>query len=261
MYTGALENYPALVNQLARGRPLYGIGGDSLRAVRDPVQLADVVRAAGFPVPRCIASSAGVRSDGSWLSKPLASAGGSGIVGHAVHGDSTPVPTPRYFQERIDGLPAIAVYLGTANGALCLGVTRQLLGLRWCGTGIRESDHYRYCGSIGPLQLEPQLKQRFRQLGEAIAQPSTSSGFSVSTSSSAKTRFGRSKSIRVIPHPLKSSNGRTISAPFGFTLKLVRHMSDACRRNLNRRKQRKQSILIVRISLVRRFSMRQQTLS
>ena len=50
MYTGALENYPDLVDRMAALRPLYGIGGESLRAVRDPQRLAAAVRAAGFAV-------------------------------------------------------------------------------------------------------------------------------------------------------------------------------------------------------------------
>lgn len=169
MYTGALENYPELIERLADIRPLDGIGGESLRAVRDPVRLADAIRAAGFPAPRCTLSPAGVPTDKSWLSKPLASAGGHGIVRHAVHADAASAPPNRYFQERIDGLPASAVYLAAADGARCLGVTRQLLGLPWCGIGTSETDRFRYCGSIGPLKLAPPLADRFNQLGNAIA--------------------------------------------------------------------------------------------
>jgi predicted ATP-grasp superfamily ATP-dependent carboligase len=169
MYTGALENHPDLVDQLAAIRPLYGNSGASLRAVRDPVRLANEVRDAGFAAPNCTLASEGVPTVGTWLSKPLASAGGTGIVGHAVHADTAFAPTSRYFQEQIDGLPASAVYLGTANGARYLGVTRQLLGLGWCGMGIRATDHFRYCGSIGPLELSPHVSIRFSQLGDAIA--------------------------------------------------------------------------------------------
>ncbi len=169
MYTGALENHPALLDQLAAIRPLYGIGGESLRAVRNPLQLADAIRAAGYPAPRCTLSPDGLPGDGSWLSKPLASSSGAGIVGHAVRANATLPTSNRYYQERIDGLPASAVYLGTNSAARCLGVTRQLLGLPWCGTGRREIDHYRYCGSIGPVRLESPLAARFSQLGDAIA--------------------------------------------------------------------------------------------
>ncbi len=36
IYTGALENHPALVDRIARSRRLLGIGGEALRGVRDP---------------------------------------------------------------------------------------------------------------------------------------------------------------------------------------------------------------------------------
>ena len=75
---------------------------------------------------------------------------------------------PRYFQEQIEGLPASAVYTGSGEGANCLGVTRQLLGLPWCGAN-RGADRFRYCGSIGPLEFSPLLARRFEELGSAIA--------------------------------------------------------------------------------------------
>src|SRR5689334_8027083 len=43
MYTGALENYPELVDRLAAMRPLWGNRAEVLRAVRDPQQLASAV--------------------------------------------------------------------------------------------------------------------------------------------------------------------------------------------------------------------------
>jgi uncharacterized protein len=177
MYTGALENHPDLVDRIAAVRPLYGVGGQSLRAVRDPQRLAAAVQAAGFAAPRCSLSPANVPTDGSWLSKRRASAGGNhivpwhGQVGHAVRADTTTGRTARssrYFQEQIEGLPASAIYIGTREGAICLGVTRQLLGLSWCGAE-RATDRFRYCGSIGPLDMSIQLAEQFQDLGSAIA--------------------------------------------------------------------------------------------
>ena len=39
MYTGALENHPALVDRLAASRPLDGNPGPVLRRIRDPFQV------------------------------------------------------------------------------------------------------------------------------------------------------------------------------------------------------------------------------
>src|SRR5687767_3221982 len=39
MYTGGLENHPRLVGRMARLRPLWGNGEESLRRARDPAAL------------------------------------------------------------------------------------------------------------------------------------------------------------------------------------------------------------------------------
>ncbi|HEV3416573.1 MAG TPA: ATP-grasp domain-containing protein [Pirellulales bacterium] len=169
MYTGALENHPGLVDRIAAVRPLYGVGGEALRAVRDPRRVAAALRAAGLSAPRCSLQAEGVPTDGSWLSKPLDSAGGSRIEPWRrgpAHSSNTP---DRYFQELVKGLPASAVYVGTGDGAICLGMTRQLLGLPWCGVDTNSIDRFRYCGSIGPLAASPNATERIQELGTVLA--------------------------------------------------------------------------------------------
>ena len=195
MYTGALENHPELIDRIAAIRPLYGISGESLRAMRDPLRLADAARAAGFNAPRCSLSAIGVPSDGTWLIKPIASAGGQRVepyVGHAMRAvdrgttlpshhevssndstaqESRPTSPPAncYFQERIEGVPASGVYIGHLNGAICLGVTRQLVGMPWCGMGQADRGHFRYCGSIAAIDVSALLARRFEKLGSELA--------------------------------------------------------------------------------------------
>src|SRR6202011_5823317 len=48
MYTGALENRPKLVRQLAQIRPLWGNNADVLSVVRSPITLRGILRAAGL---------------------------------------------------------------------------------------------------------------------------------------------------------------------------------------------------------------------
>jgi predicted ATP-grasp superfamily ATP-dependent carboligase len=175
LYTGALENHPELLDQIAAVRPLCGICGNALIAVRDPVRLADAVRAAGFMAPKCSLSPANVPTDGSWLAKPLASAGGHSIEpfeGHATRAAPTTAHQSRhrYYQERIDGIAASAVYIGDGTGATCLGATRQLIGLPWCGAARDGDGGFRYCGSVGPLDdVSPTGAKKFRELGAALA--------------------------------------------------------------------------------------------
>ena len=79
IYTGALENRPGLIDRLSASRRLLGIGGESLRGVRDPFRLAAVLSAAGLNAPRNSRSADCLPRDGSWLRKPFASAGGVGV--------------------------------------------------------------------------------------------------------------------------------------------------------------------------------------
>jgi predicted ATP-grasp superfamily ATP-dependent carboligase len=173
LYTGALENHPELIDRLAKIRPLYGIGGAALRAVRDPLRLAAVLQRAGISMPECSLSGDGLPQDGSWLIKPFASAGGIGIepwttVAAARAGKATN-QRPCYFQRGIDGLPVAAVYVAAAGRATLLGVTRQLLGEAWCGLTAQQGHAYRYCGSVGPLELTSALASPFQRLGNVLA--------------------------------------------------------------------------------------------
>src|SRR6185503_1028179 len=78
MYTGALENHPELIDQMAWIAPLQGNSGDVLTRVRSPWELAKALGDAGFLFPETRASAAGLLRDGSWLTKTYAGASGSG---------------------------------------------------------------------------------------------------------------------------------------------------------------------------------------
>ncbi len=187
MYTGAIENRPELVDQISRSRRLYGIRGESLRTVRDPFRLADVLLAAGLKAPRCSRSSEGLPRDGTWLHKPTNSAGGCGIAvwDKRMASDlAAPPPHPRplsrkgrgedicpqaFFQESIDGTPLGAVYVAAAGRAMLLGVTKPLSGLDWCGLPTDRAHQFRYCGSVGPISLTPELVEAFQRIGDVLA--------------------------------------------------------------------------------------------
>ena len=79
MYTGALENYPDLVDRMAAIRPLLGNSGAPLRDVRDPMKLQLALTGAGMLFPETRTSPAGLPLDGSWLCKTYGGASGSGV--------------------------------------------------------------------------------------------------------------------------------------------------------------------------------------
>jgi predicted ATP-grasp superfamily ATP-dependent carboligase len=130
-----------------------------LRAVRDPFAVATVLRRAGLPVPAVRATPAGLPRDGSWLAKPLGSAGGAGIV--ALGPGFVDRETPTYYQERIDGPSFSAAFVGDRGGARLIGVTRQLLG--------RPGAPFAYRGSVGPCGLGAAVEGRIATLGRALA--------------------------------------------------------------------------------------------
>lgn len=174
VYTGALENYPRLIDALAQTRPLWGNGGDVLRAVRDPVRLAEALRRNGLLAPDVTCSAATIPRDGTWLYKPLRSGGGwrisvwddaansqfsrlAGASGGRIRGGC-------YFQRRVEGISCAALYVAAGGDARLLGVTRQLTGAGWTGAGS-----FSYAGSIGPLALTPSQQSTFCQIGACLA--------------------------------------------------------------------------------------------
>lgn len=160
MYTGALENYPDLVDEIAATRPLLGNPPEVLRAVRDPFQVAGTLRRAGLACPAVRRDAVGLPLDGSWLRKPLRGSAGTGIT--ALHNPLDVAESrEHYFQQRIDGWPCSAVYIAARGRAATLGATWQFLST--------ESGSFRYLGSMGPLSLEGRLQRRFERIGKALA--------------------------------------------------------------------------------------------
>lgn len=129
-YTGALENHPAVIDALAAERPLAGNPGDRVRAVRDPDRLAEAVRAIGGAFPETVRTAAAAPTDGSYLVKPLASAGGRGIA--AWRGGPVDAPATRVWQRRIAGAGVSAAFVCGVDGARLLGIAHQATGLPWC---------------------------------------------------------------------------------------------------------------------------------
>jgi predicted ATP-grasp superfamily ATP-dependent carboligase len=142
---------------------LWGNGAKVLGIARAPQEVAKLLRTAGLAHPRVYLKSADVPNRGSWLVKPVAGSGGRAI--HRWRG-AAPGQRPRrvYFQEHVEGEPCAGLYLGDGQGAALLGATRQLVGEPWL-----HAAPFQYCGSIGPLHLEPAVWQRFEEVGTVLA--------------------------------------------------------------------------------------------
>lgn len=186
IYTGGLENRPAIVDRIAGERPLLGNRGAVLKRVRDPFQVRRALTNAGLRYPQTCGDPRDVPPDGAWLRKAFASSGGNevqrwrGSPRQPVGGHSLTSPSRGgegiYYQRWIDGQSVAAVYVAAGGTARLLGVTRQLVGEPWCCVGAAAVDRpawsgppFRYCGSIGPLPIDDALRDQFMRIGHCLA--------------------------------------------------------------------------------------------
>jgi len=162
MYTGGLENHPTLIQSISGNRSLWGNEGTGLALARWPPFLEEVFRANGICFPKSFISSDRLPQTGRWLAKPLQGAGGAGIHSVSSRQDSD-LAKDVYFQQFLEGIPCSAVFAGFESDARLLGATRQLVGERWL-----HARAFHYCGSIGPLKLDPVVKTTLEKIGNLV---------------------------------------------------------------------------------------------
>jgi predicted ATP-grasp superfamily ATP-dependent carboligase len=162
-YLSSYENRAGAVRALAAGRALWGNPPSVLARVRDPIALADALRARGCAAPRTRAGAPAADDDarGDWLLKPRASGGGQGVRAWR-RGEA--VPGAAYLQERIDGTPASIVFVAAAGRVVPLALSRQLVGDAAFG-----ASGFRYCGSVLAAAGDPQLDDDEALFGRAVA--------------------------------------------------------------------------------------------
>ncbi len=162
IYTGALENRPALVKKLARQRPLWGNSVESLALARSPANAFEALKKAGIPCPAVQAATLDPPTGSRWLVKPLHGSGAVGIH-HWSASKRTRNERTTYLQEYLDGQPSAALYVGDGRQARFLGLTRQLVGENWLHAAA-----FRYCGSIGGVEPTSELKLALERLGDVL---------------------------------------------------------------------------------------------
>jgi predicted ATP-grasp superfamily ATP-dependent carboligase len=163
LYTGALENWPALVERMAWVRPLWGNPEWPVMLSRRAWLVRKLVREAGLPCPAMCLRPEDVPAGERWLVKPVSGAGGSGIrFWDGAAGKRLRARV--YFQAFVEGTAHAAIYVGDGRKARLLGLTRQLVGEPWL-----HAAPFHYCGSVGPVPLAPELRQALACLGTALA--------------------------------------------------------------------------------------------
>lgn len=160
IYTGALENYPELVDEMAGSGVLLGNDASVIRRVRDPLYVQEIYREHGIRFPRTTVTPPQAPG-AAWLRKRYRSAGGYQTEPYVAEHD---LSSDAYFQEFISGEVCSATYIGSAGRATMVGQTNMLVGLSWVGAA-----GFAYCGSrlrIAP----PDEKRKWQQLGDVTAE-------------------------------------------------------------------------------------------
>lgn len=166
MYTGGLENHPDVVAQLAAERPLWGMDAAVLRAVRDPLAVSVALAGSRLPALGVCRADEPPPADGTWLLKPLRSAGGRGITVWSGEAEGSPVlQEPHYFQQRLEGPSYSGVFIGRegVGDVRFVGLTEQLVGTPWLN-----GRSFAWCGNIGPAFLDVRIEHAVRRIANFL---------------------------------------------------------------------------------------------
>ena len=159
MFTGAMENHLAVLEQLEVERRLLGNSAQTCCMVRDPEQLSACFDSRNIACPR---HSRVPQQSGLWLKKPIASAGGRHI-GPYLAGEE--IEEGAFLQEQLAGQSYAGIFLADASESCLLGVSRQLVG-----ESFLNAEAYAYCGSIGPLATSEHETRQWQAIGQALSQ-------------------------------------------------------------------------------------------
>lgn len=148
VYISNLENHPAVVAELTRGRVLLGNAPVVLRQVRDWRVLRAFCQEANIPHPTTLLAGEEEAADPSvrWLRKPVRSGGGHGV--RFWMGE--PLGENHVLQAYVDGRPASAAFVADGQRSVVIGLTEQLIGREALG-----ARGFAWCGNILPLVLQP----------------------------------------------------------------------------------------------------------
>jgi uncharacterized protein len=165
MYTGALENRPAVLEQLAALRPLWGNPADVVRAVRDPFRLHGLLDRRGLPALAVRPIDDPPPQDGRWMLKPHGGSAGRGIFRwESGAAELRQLGEPYYFQQGAVGRPISGLFLAAGRTTTLIGATEQ-----WIGRPELSAEPFTYCGSTGPIDLPNQVSRQVAETGERIA--------------------------------------------------------------------------------------------
>ena len=145
------EDRTHLLAKIAERWPLLGNAQSAVERVKDPELFFAALSRLGVPHPRTVTDPAAA-GDG-WLAKCQGGAGGSHVA-------ATPARRKKagrlYYQERIEGRPVSALFVGAGDRARVLGFSEQ-----WAAP--TKHAKWRYGGAVQPAELSAELRARLTE--------------------------------------------------------------------------------------------------
>jgi uncharacterized protein len=160
-YSGGFENLPDLVAEMSADHELLGNSAQTLRAVRDPDQLREVVLASGLRMPEALTPGATPDPARRWLRKRIRSGGGFAVEPWSVG----PVQAdPEWIvMEWVEGTPGSIALVANGHDARVVSLTRQLSGDATFG-----APGFAYAGNLLIPRLDSALLARLERLAVAL---------------------------------------------------------------------------------------------
>jgi predicted ATP-grasp superfamily ATP-dependent carboligase len=121
-----------------------------------------ILRDAGLPSAEVREADAELPEYCRWLRKPLHGSGGQGIdfTTRTESGDG------HFYQRFLEGPSYSAVYVRARSETRLLGTTEQLIG----PVGWLNALPFRYAGSVGPVDLGPDVRTELLRIGETLVE-------------------------------------------------------------------------------------------
>jgi uncharacterized protein len=163
VYGAGFEDRPALLAKIGEHWPLLGNDASAVARVKAPDMFFAELARLGVPHPRTVTALS--KAGEGWLAKRRGGAGGSHVatteVAATKPGTGKMAGAHLYFQERVEGRPISALFVGDGTSACVLGFSEQ-----WAAPTHRAK--WRYGGAARPAELKPGLEARLTNVVERV---------------------------------------------------------------------------------------------
>lgn len=156
VYGAGFEDRPRLLTEIAKHWPVLGNDADTVKRIKAPESFFTALDRLGVAHPATM--MARPARGASWLAKKIGGAGGSHIAPSRLGKGVASV----YYQERVEGLPVSALFIGNGKDACVLGFSEQ-----WTAPSTRNL--WRYGGAVRPATLSAATARQITSAVKRVA--------------------------------------------------------------------------------------------